>query len=153
VYHLANKKSHKALTNLLEVHTIELKKLPKKGDGTLLGNWIRFLKSKTDEEFRMVAQTDLMIKKAVDLLEQLSQDKELRAEARQRAKALSDFNTSMSEARNEGMKLGEERGIQKERKRSKQDKQRFAHNLKQENVPLQSIADALGLTLEEVEAL
>jgi predicted transposase/invertase (TIGR01784 family) len=101
----------------------------------------------------MVAQTDPMIKKAVDLLEQLSQDKELRAEARQRAKALSDYNTLMSEAKDEGEKRGVERGIQKERKRSKQDKQRSAHNLKEQNVPLQIIADALGLTRAEVEGL
>jgi flagellar biosynthesis/type III secretory pathway protein FliH len=125
----------------------------------------------------MVAKTDPMIKKAVELLEQLSQDEKLRAEAKQRAKALSDYNTLMEEARDEGkeqgiklgkeqgiklgkeqgIKLGEKRGIQKERKRSKQEiqelQERTAHIMKEQNLPLQIIANALRLTLEEVEGL
>jgi chromosome segregation ATPase len=222
VYHLANKKSHKAFSKLLEIHTIELEKLTVGGDGTLLGNWIRFLTSKTEKEFKMVAKTDPMIKKAVELLEQLSQDEELRAEAQQRAKALSDYNTLMEEARDEGVQEERERSkqklqkaqerskqeiqkiqerakqelqeererakqelqeererakqelqekqerakqelqeererakqeLQEEQERAKEKQERTAHIMKEQNLPLQIIADALGLTLEEVEGL
>jgi hypothetical protein len=112
------------------------------------------------EDFSTITHTDPLFEKAVDLFQQLSANKEVRAVARQRMRAMLDYNTLMSEARKRGVKLG----IQKARKRAKQELQEeqeetkqywlgVAHNLKQQNFPLQSIADALGLTLEEVEGL
>ena len=142
VYHLANQKSHKPFTNLVEIHTIELDKAPAGGDGTLLGNWLQFLKSKTEEEFAMIAQADPVIAKAVDILVEMSADEQLRTEAFYRDKALHDYNTLMEEALTEGI----EKGRYEQARES-------AIKLKRQHIPLQIIADSLGLSVEEVERL
>jgi predicted transposase YdaD len=111
------------------------------------------------EDFSTITHTDPLFEKAVDLFEQLSANEEVQAVARQRMKAMLDYNTIMSEAKDESAR----RGIEKIRERTKryykireQAKQynlRVAHVLKEQNIPLQSIADSLGLTLAEVEGL
>jgi len=65
-------------TNVMEINTLELSKIPPTEDGTLLWEWMKFLNAESKEEFDMIADKNPVIKKAVVRLEQLSQDERTR---------------------------------------------------------------------------
>ena len=47
-----------------EIYTLELPKVPASNDGSGLWDWLQFLKSKSKEEFEMVAERNPEIRKA-----------------------------------------------------------------------------------------
>jgi predicted transposase/invertase (TIGR01784 family) len=67
-----------------------LPKVPAQSDGTGGWDWLQFLRSKTKEEFEMVAAKNPEIRKAVNTLYELSADEKVRAEYEQRQKAWRD---------------------------------------------------------------
>ena len=123
IYHIREDSENICYTDIMEWHLIELPKLPKTEDGTVLYDWIRFLKAEKKEEFDMAASSNEYIREAVDTLEIISQDEQKRLEYNARQKALWDYNTLMAEnyikgkaeGRAEGRAEGEARGISKGR--------------------------------------
>ena len=73
-----------------EVYTLELPKVPAQTDGTTVWEWMKFLKSKTKEDFEMIAMKNPEIRKAVNTLYELSANDKVRAEYEQRQKAWRD---------------------------------------------------------------
>ncbi|MCL2055282.1 MAG: Rpn family recombination-promoting nuclease/putative transposase, partial [Oscillospiraceae bacterium] len=53
------------LSDLIEIHTLELNKLPDNFDGTELCDWAKFIAAKSEEELEMVASRNTQISKAV----------------------------------------------------------------------------------------
>ena len=101
-------------TDLMELHIVELKKIPPKvrnEDGII--RWMRFFSGKTREEFSTMAKTDEYISEAYSELMKLSADEKKRLEYEAREKAVRDYNTLMDSARSEGLKMGLQEGIQK----------------------------------------
>jgi predicted transposase/invertase (TIGR01784 family) len=107
IYRIKNEKSHKTFSNLLEIHTIELKKLDKEKSNVKLLNWLKFFKATTEGELEVVAQTNPMINKARGILMELSADEILREQIRARKRAWLDYNTLMYEAHEQGLEEGE----------------------------------------------
>ena len=66
------------LTDIVEVHTLELSKLPAKADGSRLCHWMEFIKAEGASDLEAVAGKDPMIKKAVAHLLELSDDERTR---------------------------------------------------------------------------
>ena len=71
------------LTDILEIHTLEIPKARKLYDGDVaekeqLLNWMKFLDAKTEEELEMLAQKSPVIKKATMRLLELSADEKAR---------------------------------------------------------------------------
>ena len=81
------------LTNIVEVNTLELTKIPGVTDNTGKYDWLQFLKSEKEEEFDMLATKSPALKKAVVELKRLSQDEEAQMLYEAREKALKDRNT------------------------------------------------------------
>ena len=50
VYHLREDTEHIKYTDIMEIHIVELPKLPQVNDGTALYDWVRFIKSSDKEE-------------------------------------------------------------------------------------------------------
>ena len=73
-----------------EVYTMELPKVPLEDDGRAVWEWLQFLRSKRKEEFEMIGERNVEIKKAVETLYELSGDEEVRAEYERRQKAWRD---------------------------------------------------------------
>ena len=98
----------------MEINVLEL---PKMGtvDGTLLGNWMRFFRAKTEEEFMAVAQTNPAINEAWGRIKVLSGDEQARAMAAAREKARMDLDSWLGEAREEGERKGLQEGLQEGR--------------------------------------
>jgi predicted transposase/invertase (TIGR01784 family) len=124
-----------------EIHVLELPKLHE-ADGTPLGNWLRFFKAKTEEDFMTVAQTSPAINEAWGRIKVLSGDERTRALADAREKARMDLDSWLSDARYEGLQEGEQKGVIK-----------VAHNLLQEKTPVDVVSRATGLSIEEVKKL
>jgi predicted transposase/invertase (TIGR01784 family) len=101
------------LTDLIEINTLELPKLPQMADN-YLWNWLRFLSAESREDLDMVAQTSPTIKKAVGKLLELSQDERTRMlfEAREKerrdnaARELGAYEKGSVEGRIEGKAEG-----------------------------------------------
>jgi len=129
------------LTNLLEVRTLELPKIPETPD-VYLWNWLRFFRAETKEELDMVATASPAIAKATARVLKLSKDErarliheyEVMAQRDERARTNDAVTTAVASAV-EANSLA------------------IARNLLRMNMSLAEIADATGLTHDEIEKL
>ena len=143
-FHLREDHSDYLLTDLAEMHFIELPKLrdQKVGLERRLVRWMLFLTATTPDRLEALAMSDPVLKKAVNTLEFLSQDARERALYEDRRKALLDWNSSIRSAKEEGREEGE-------RHRALAT----ARNLVSMGLSVQQIAQATGLSPAEVEQI
>jgi predicted transposase/invertase (TIGR01784 family) len=97
------------LTDLSEIHTVELCKLPPKPDGTALYDWAKLIAAETEEEMDTIVKRNPRFKKTVVKLRELSADKEARELLLLREMSLHDEASALGWAREQGMELGEEK--------------------------------------------
>jgi predicted transposase/invertase (TIGR01784 family) len=121
-------------TDLLEVHSLELPKLPRDADGTPLYDWARFIAAETEEELDMLAERNQTISRAVVKLRELSADELARDLYERREKQRRDENM-------------------RERWAVKQREFEFAKSLMRVGDPIDKIIDVTGLTRDEIEGL
>lgn len=103
-WHITEDRTKERLTNLLEMHFLELPKLDK-ASGKLskrLEGWMRFLAAETKEELEMAIGEDEIYKRAYQQLEVLSMDEATRWQYEAREAWLKDEATRRSEALEEG---------------------------------------------------
>jgi predicted transposase/invertase (TIGR01784 family) len=158
VYKMLNTESHKLFSALLEIHTVELEKLPVSGDGTDLGNWIRFLRAEKEDEMEMIAETNEMIGRAYGVLAELSADEEFRAQVAARDKAILDYNTLMAEAKEEGWEEGKQAGWEEGKQMGREEgreegKADIAKNMLGMGFPAEQIHSATGLSIDAIMSL
>ena len=78
------------LTDVIEIHTIELEKLPPDSDGTELYDWASFIAASSEEEMTVVAERNPQVSKAVMKFKELSADERARDLYERREKARRD---------------------------------------------------------------
>jgi predicted transposase/invertase (TIGR01784 family) len=128
---------HFPFNDLMEIHALNLKRLPVEGEGRLL-DWLRFLKAETEEEFKMVAQKNPMIEEAYCKLQVMSEDETNRMLYEARLKAWRDEQSRLQGALREGR---QERAIE------------IAQTLATLGIPIEQIAQATGLSPDEIAVL
>jgi predicted transposase/invertase (TIGR01784 family) len=96
-------------SDLVEINTIELNKLPDAADGSSLYDWAKFISAKTEEELSMLEERNPQVKEAVVKLRRLSADEQARWEYEMKEKIRMDTNMFQEWAREEGEKAGEKR--------------------------------------------
>ena len=149
-YHLAEDETGHRLTDVLEVHFCELKKLRKgidisDADDPSL-DWMRFIGARTKGEMEMLAQNNEAIKDAFDYLQVISKDEEKRLAYESRQLWLMDQRTREKVAREEGKEEGRQEG--------KQERDvEIVKNLGAMGMSALDIAKATGLMVEQVEKL
>ena len=121
-------------SDILEIHTLELRKLPEGADGTELYDWAKFIAAETEEELTMLAERNPQIGKAVVKLRELSADERARDLYERREKARRDM-------------VAEKKWALKQRDFE------IAQKLLGINMPIDQIITVTGLTLEEVKSL
>ncbi len=150
------KETNEVLTELAEIHFIELEKLRIKKDidkNSLLNEWLMFIENPESEEIEMIAKKIPEIKEAKKTLEILSLDKKARMTYEQRQKALKDKISMLSGAKEEGIKEGIEKGIKEGIKEGmKQEKIIIAKNLL-DVLDDKTISMKTGLSIKEVNEL
>jgi predicted transposase/invertase (TIGR01784 family) len=141
-YHLYNPKNGSEFTDLIEVNTLELPKLPCIKDDTKLWEWLKFLTSTHKEEFTMLAQNNPDIEKAVGVLMELSADEQTRLLYESREKARWDEMARMRGSKAEGRAEGE-----------KKKAIEVARKLLQRGIQTDIIVETTGLPPEKIANL
>ena len=110
---LCDTKTGKLYTDLMELHILELRKLPRKArNEDSITRWMRFFNGKTREDFREMAESDKYIHEAFSELEKLSADERKRLEYEAREKAVRDYNCLMDSAQELGLEQGLAQGLE-----------------------------------------
>ena len=133
-YTLNDLETKTEFTDIIEINTLELVKLPELEDGSELWNWLKFLSAERKEDLEMIAEKSPQVKKAVVRLMELSNDERTRLLFESRQKMEWD-----NKAR--------ERGALKEQALA------IAEKMLRRNRPIDEIVDDTGLKREEVESL
>jgi len=124
-----------------EIHVLEVQKAQNAEDSPL-ANWLRFFAAETAEEYEMTAQTRPAIAEAWGVIKHLSADEEARRLADYEEMARRDEVDRQKGAYNKGHEEGWGEGVHS-----------VAKNLLRKNMSHEDIADATGLSLEEVKKL
>jgi predicted transposase/invertase (TIGR01784 family) len=153
-YALLNRKTGTEFTDLIELNTLELPKLPEQSDGSDLYKWSELFRSETEEELNMVAEKDPVIKKAVGTLMVLSEDERERLLAESREKFLYDQYHREKEAREKGINEGLAKGREEAEEKARQEKMDTIRSLKAIGLSSEQIAAAVqGFSPEEIDKL
>ncbi|MCL2415709.1 MAG: Rpn family recombination-promoting nuclease/putative transposase [Defluviitaleaceae bacterium] len=142
-------------TNLVEINTLELSKLPENEDiikkNPELWHWTKFIKSDNSEEvLNMIAERNPQMKKAVGFLKELSVDDETRRMYEAREMARRDNVALMKRARKEGIAEGRQEGRQEGQQ---EEKISIARSLLKTNLTIDQISQHTGLTPEQIQSL
>ncbi|MGX4584277.1 Rpn family recombination-promoting nuclease/putative transposase [Paenibacillus chitinolyticus] len=152
VYHLREDHTGLELCDDIEVHFMELSKLDEKAapvEGGLI-NWLLFLKGVDKTNWEVLKMNEPTLKKAMDTLEFLSQDREARRLYEERQKYLHDEASMIEWATEKGMAQGMAKGIAEgEQKKAVQ----IAKNMLALGLQVSVIAKASGLSEDEVQSL
>jgi predicted transposase/invertase (TIGR01784 family) len=146
-FRLYDPESGTLFTEVIEIHTLELKKLPDisnamKPKETELLNWLKLIRAEDEEELEMLATKSPKIKETVAILKKLSANEEARLIYEAREKAQRDELTRLAGARTEGIAEGEYSASVK-----------MAKNLLLREISPDIISESSGLSLEEIHAL
>lgn len=145
-YQFYDPKTGSCFTDLLEIDTLELPKLPAEPSLEPLENWLRFLKARTKKELAMLAKTNPVIAKAARRLTELSADEKVRLEYERREKARRDEHARMlfqtEKAHRQGLQQGE-----------KKKALEIAKKALLRRLPIKDVADLTALPLKDIKAL
>jgi len=140
---------HERLTDKMSLHFFELQKLPA-GELTVSNKlllWLSLFKAGTEEELeRIKALEEPIMEQAINAYQRISVSPEFRELERLRSMARHDEASALGEARREGEKRGEERGIQEE-------KLAVARNALSQGLSLEVIQRITGLDMETIKAM
>lgn len=128
-------KTGKESTDLMEMHILELPKLPpEQKSETDLMQWMRFLNGKRREDFEKMAKKNSCFEEAYKELDKLSADEKKRLEYEARQKAIRDRDILI--------KTGENRG-----------RKGIILSMIEAGLPLEQIAEITKETLETIQEL
>ena len=136
-------KEDELATEDIEMHFIEIPKFIKKNCGinTKLEQWLWLLTGK-GEKVEMAEKENKEIKKAIEILEEMSMDEKEWELYQSRKMAEIDYNSKIALAREEGIKNGKEEG-----------KEEIAKKLIEMGMEINQIAKITGLSKEKIEKL
>lgn len=128
-------KTGKEYTDLMEMHILELPKLPpEQKSETDLMQWMRFLNGKRREDFEKMAKKNSCFEEAYKELDKLSADEKKRLEYEARQKAIRDRDILI--------KTGDNRG-----------RKEIILSMIEAGLPLEQIAEITKETLETIQEL
>jgi predicted transposase/invertase (TIGR01784 family) len=110
-YLLHDKQANSTFSDLVEIHTLELKKLPENSDGSNLWKWMEFFKTESKEELEMLAKSDAALKEAVCKFKKLSYDEALRLQLEAKNKFRQEQLAKERDREEIGLKKGLQKGL------------------------------------------
>ena len=158
-YRLKEIYSNEELTDVAEIHFIEIPKLEEGTDEKdMLVAWIEFLKNPESEKVRSLEMSIDEIREAKDELIRMSNDDTQRELYEMRAKTLKDKISALNEAERKGLKKGRQEvikeGLQKGIQEGEKSKAiEIAKSLINIGLDKETISKSTGLDLNEIEKL
>ncbi|GFZ34449.1 transposase [Clostridium zeae] len=145
-FHILEDETLYKLTDVLEIHFLELPKLAKidklKDIDDPILEWLEFIDAKSKEGMEMLAEKNENIKTAYEILQRVSKSKEARMAYEARQAEIMDQLTREKSAREDGIK----EGIEKE-------KIAIAQSALLMNLPIEQIEKLTGLPIEKIREL
>ena len=126
------------LTDVFELYIIEIPKarrILKEEPKNELAQWVMFINDPNESEVSKIMEDNKEIKEAMNELEKISKDKELRRVAELREKAIRDEKNGLRHAKEEGIKEGIEQ---------------VAKRMLELNIPIQDIIKTTGLQEKQI---
>ena len=149
-YRMKEIETNEELTDIIEMHFIEIPKLEQNSDEKdLLTAWTEFLRDPESEKVRSLEMSIEEIREAKDELIRISNDKEQREIYEMRAKILKDKVSALNEAERKGIEKGIKQGIKKGEKKKAIE---IAKNLL-DVLDNETISTKTGLSVSDVEKL
>ena len=154
-YRLKEIYSNEELTNVAEIHFIEIPKLEEGTDEKdLLVAWIEFLKDPESEKVRSLEMSIEEIREAKDELIRMSNDDTQREIYEMRAKTLKDKISALNQAERKGIEKGIKKGIEKGMEKGKKEKAiEIAKSLLNIGLDVEMISSTTGLTIDEINSI
>ena len=157
IYNLLNEKSHKKLTDHIEIHFLELPKFTLKDMRKIRASeaWIAYFSGKySKKELEEIAMKTPAIKEAVEFENTFLQDKIERRAYEQREKAIRDYYSYMSAFKEEGLQQGLEQGLQQGMQKGLyQQAIQTAKNMLKDKVDIKLISKYTNLSVEEIKKI
>ena len=156
-YRLKEKNTNEELTDVMELHFIEIPKLRKLENSEdisdMLEAWITFIESPTSELIDKLEMSSDEIKEAKEELLRLSGNDKERERYEKRFESLLEQNSLLANAERKGLQKGLQKGIEKGKKEgAKQEKILIAKNLL-DVLDDETISNKTGLSLKEIKEL
>jgi predicted transposase/invertase (TIGR01784 family) len=129
-----------------EIHILEIPKLERDNSNPALCDWLRFLNAAKKEEFDMLAETNVAMKKAVGILADLSADDKKRMIAEAREKELRDQISREQGAKRKALAEGLAKG------RTERDTE-IVRNMLKLGFSLKDVTRVTGLSEAEIAGL
>lgn len=126
------------LTDVFELYIIEIpkaKRILSKEPKNELAQWVMFINDPNESEVSKIMEYNKEIEEAMNELEKISKDKELRRVAELREKAIRDEKNGLRHAKEEGIKEGIEQ---------------VAKKMLELNIPIQDIINITGLQEKQI---
>ncbi len=155
------------LTEKLELVILEIPKARekiKRGEKDKIGEWLMFLDNPNSMEVSKIMEENKEIKEAVEELDEISKDEELKRLAflkekyrRDEASAKRYFREQgLAEGRAKGEKEGRKKGIREGRKEGikegrREEKRQIAKKMLEKNMPLEIIEEITGIEKNELK--
>lgn len=154
-YHLTEDKTGYRLTDILEVHFLEIPKLfdekIERDENDPVVQWMEFLDAGSKGGMEMLAKKNKDIKKAYDLLQIISKDEKARMLYEAEQAEISDQLTRIKSAEEKGIKKGIAQGItQGITQGINQGKIKMAEKMLRRGDSIDDIVDITELTREEI---
>jgi len=115
VFKLYSQLTGTEFTDILEIHTLELSKLPRETDGSDLWAWLEFMNAESEEELMVLREKEPKLRAAVEKLLEINRDPDMRALYDAREKERRDNKAreryAMQRGKSEGIAEGKVLGI------------------------------------------
>lgn len=141
VYRILETETHTVLSDVLEIHFLDLTKLPVSAGGNL-EKWLKFIKTENREERNMLSEKNTLMEKANRAMEDFYVCEREREMYRAACRYESDRVSMINESERKGIAKG-----------SYQTKRETAKNLIDIGLSVENITKATGLSREEIEKL
>jgi predicted transposase/invertase (TIGR01784 family) len=152
-YRLYDPETGSLLTDIIEVNVLELRKLSE-DDNTQLWEWLRFINTREESEMAELAERNSGIKRAYDILREMSESSWLRQRAELKEKERRDRVAEIDYAHSEGLEEGHEIGLAEGHEIGQAESRReIAATMKEMGFAASEIARITGLSADEINNL
>ncbi len=157
IYHITEDETGRKLTDMLEIHTIELPKLKRehliKKENKEFVNLMKLISSEDKEEMEMLAKQQAELAEIIDVMNTMTDDDEKWYAYLSREKFLRDqinkehyWKTEIANSEKRGISIGEKRGKEKE-------KEKIALTMLKSGMEAIMISKFTNLSLDEITDL
>jgi predicted transposase/invertase (TIGR01784 family) len=114
-YHMREDNTYELLTDMEEIHFLELPKMQEFNKASPITWWLEYLKNPHSKAVEKIGEFEPVIKEAVKMFDVITSDKKTQELLRMKEKGERDFNSAMKNSRLQGIARGMTKGIAKGR--------------------------------------